>query len=148
MTETTTIRAGAITDLAFLLARANAISLEAASRTLRPFGLKPRSYSVLALAQSDHRPSQREIAEYLRLDPSQVVALVDSLQDRGLVTRETDESDRRAKVVVATEEGAELLALADVEVGRAEEELLAVLDDAERAMLRRLLDRIAFPDEF
>lgn len=147
MTETTSIRAGAITDLAFLLARANAISLEAASRTLGPFGLKPRSYSVLALALSDHRPSQREIAEYLRLDPSQVVALVDSLQDQGLVARETDETDRRAKVVVATTEGARTHARAAVEVRRAEEEVLAVLDDVERAMLRKLLDRMAFPGD-
>ncbi|OCG73304.1 MarR family winged helix-turn-helix transcriptional regulator [Microbacterium sediminis] len=134
-----------IDDLSFLLARANAVSLEAASAALRPFGLKPRSYSVLALALSDHRPSQREIAEYLRLDPSQVVALVDDLQSRGLVERETDPSDRRAKVVTATVDGARLFATAGARVRQAEREVFGVLDDAERAMLRKLIDRVAFP---
>lgn len=140
-----TVSATAIDDVSFLLARANAVSLEAASEALRPFGLKPRSYSVLALSLSDARPSQRAIAEYLRLDPSQVVALVDGLEARGLVARETDPNDRRAKVVVATDEGASVYALAVAGVRRAEETVLAVLDDAERAMLRKLLDRVAFP---
>ncbi|WP_261167363.1 MarR family winged helix-turn-helix transcriptional regulator [Microbacterium sp. Marseille-Q6965] len=134
-----------IDDLSFLLARANAVSLEAASAALRPFGLKPRSYSVLALALSDHRPSQREIAEYLRLDPSQVVALVDDLQSRGLVERETDPTDRRAKVVTATVEGARLFATAGAHVRQAERDVFGALDDAERAMLRKLIDRVAFP---
>ena len=72
-------------DLSFLLARANALSLAAGNAALAQHGLRVRSYSVLALAAGDARPSQRELAEFLRLDPSQVVALVDDLQARGLV---------------------------------------------------------------
>lgn len=139
--------AAMIDDVSFLLARSNAVSLEAASAALRPFGLKPRSYSVLALAVSGSRPSQREIAEYLRLDPSQVVALVDGLETGGLVLRETDPSDRRAKVVVATEEGEKVYAQALGAVRYAESRVLSVLDDAERAMLHKLLDMIAFPPQ-
>lgn len=136
-----------IDDLSFLLARANAVSLQAASAALRPFGLKPRSYSVLALALSGARPSQREISEYLRLDPSQVVALVDSLQEAGIVARETDDRDRRAKVVVATDEGARLYEEAGLAVRRVEDDVLGALDDGERAALRALLERIAFPGD-
>ncbi|MGO1409951.1 MULTISPECIES: MarR family winged helix-turn-helix transcriptional regulator [unclassified Microbacterium] len=134
-----------IDDLSFLLARANAVSLQAATAALRPFGLKTRSYSVLAMALSDEPPSQREIAEYLRLDPSQVVALVDGLQERGLVSRETDERDRRARVVVATQAGARLYADVDATVHGVEDEVLRELDASERALLRELLNRIAFP---
>ena len=70
-------------DLSFLLARANALSLAAGNAALGAYGLRVRSYSVLALAAGGRRPSQRELAELLRLDPSQVVALVDDLQARG-----------------------------------------------------------------
>jgi len=147
VTETGSIAVHAIDDLSFQLARANAVSMQTASAALRPFGLKPRSYSVLSLALADHRPSQREIAEYLRLDPSQVVSLVDDLQKRGLVAREVDQEDRRAKVVVGTPEGARLHAEASAATQRGEAELLRVLDDAETAMLRRLLLRVGFPDE-
>ena len=37
-------------DLSFLLARSNALSLAAGNEALRPFGLRVRSYPVLALA--------------------------------------------------------------------------------------------------
>ncbi|HET8896691.1 MAG TPA: MarR family transcriptional regulator, partial [Protaetiibacter sp.] len=92
-------------DLNFLLARANALSLAASNAALARHGLRVRSYSVLALAVDDTRPSQRDLAAFLSLDPSQVVALVDDLQGRGLVRRETDPADRRTNVVVATAEG-------------------------------------------
>ena len=66
------------------------MALAAGNASLAEHGLKARSYSVLALPASDARPSQRELAEFLRLDPSQVVGLVDGLQARGLVRREPD----------------------------------------------------------
>ena len=134
-------------DLSFLLARANALSLAAGNAALAPFGLKARSYSVLALAVDlDVRPSQRGLAEYLRLDPSQIVALVDDLQRRGLIERRPDPADRRANVVVATDAGRALHSRALAAAERAEHELHAALDDDERAQLARLLRRIAFAD--
>lgn len=132
-------------DVSFLLARANALSLGAGNAALAPFGLRVRSYSVLALSVGDARPSQRELAEYLRLDPSQVVALVDDLQRRGYVRRETDPSDRRANVLVATPDGEACFAQARVAVRDAEQRLHAGLRDTDRARLSELLRQLAFP---
>ncbi|MFL0410737.1 MarR family winged helix-turn-helix transcriptional regulator [Microbacterium paludicola] len=132
-------------DTAFLLARANARSLAATHAGLADHGLRVRSYSVLALAVAEARLSQRDIAEYLWLDPSQVVSLVDDLQRRGLVTREPDENDRRAKVVVATEAGRRLHRDAARSVAERERETLETLDAAEQQRLRELLLRLAFP---
>jgi DNA-binding MarR family transcriptional regulator len=132
-------------DISFLLARANALSVSAGNAALSVQGLRVRSYSVLALAVGSARPSQREIAEYLRLDPSQVVALVDQLQARGLVRREPDPVDRRANVVFATEDGQALYKEASASAGAAEAELHRALTDAEREQLSALLRRLAFP---
>jgi DNA-binding MarR family transcriptional regulator len=132
-------------DLSFLLARANALSLAAGNSALSLLGLRVRSYSVLALAAGSSRPSQRELAELLRLDPSQVVALVDELQARGLVVREPDPTDRRANVVVATEEGRALRDLASESARSAEEALHDDLSREERVLLTELLRRLAFP---
>ena len=132
-------------DLSFLLARANALSLAAGNAALAEHGLRVRSYSVLALAASSARPSQRELAEFLRLDPSQVVALVDDLQLRGLVVREPDPRDRRANVVVATAEGRELHAAAAESARSAEHRLHDDLTPIERDQLGDLLRRLAFP---
>lgn len=131
-------------DVSFLLARANAVAGAAASAALKAFDLKVRSYAVLALAGSDARMNQREIAEYLRLDPSQVVALVDDLQKRGLAAREPDTRDRRTNVVTSTTEGESLLAEARTAVAEAEHRAQAPLTRIERDMLSHLLRRVAF----
>jgi DNA-binding MarR family transcriptional regulator len=49
--------------------------------------------------------SQRELAEHLHFDASNVTDIVDRLEARGLVTRTVDPSDRRIRRVVPTAEG-------------------------------------------
>ncbi|WP_344065830.1 MarR family winged helix-turn-helix transcriptional regulator [Microbacterium pumilum] len=132
-------------DLSFLLARANALALAAGNLALAGHGLRVRSYSVLALVVDEIRPSQRDLAAFLRLDPSQVVALVDDLQERGLVRREANPADRRTNVVVATTEGRELFGAAQRDTRAAERELHAHVAPAQRAALSELLELIAFP---
>jgi DNA-binding MarR family transcriptional regulator len=134
-------------DFSFLLARANALSLAAGNAALSMHGLRVRSYSVLALAAGSRQPTQRELAELLRLDPSQVVALVDDLQKRGLVTRKPDPSDRRVNVVVATEDGRAAHGAASRSVAAAQDaQLLDNFSDSERTQLAELLHRLAFPE--
>ena len=133
-------------DLSFLLARSNALSLAAGNVALARHGLRARSYSVLALAAGDTRPSQRELAEFLRLDPSQVVSLVDDLEARGLVRRASDPADRRTNVVTATAEGRAHFEAAQVAARTAEQELHSALTVEEREQLTSLLRTIAFPE--
>ncbi|MET0798509.1 MAG: MarR family transcriptional regulator, partial [Rhodococcus sp. (in: high G+C Gram-positive bacteria)] len=70
-------------DIGFLLTRAGTSLTAAAKTALAPFELRVRSYSVLALA-CEHADGlgQRQLAEELGLDPSQIVALVDDLEVR------------------------------------------------------------------
>ncbi|WP_344780482.1 MarR family winged helix-turn-helix transcriptional regulator [Microbacterium kribbense] len=130
-------------DLAFLLARANSLSLAGANAALAQEGLKVRSYSVLALAASDERPTQRELSEFLRLDPSQIVALVDGLQRRGWVSREPDPQDRRVNVVVATDAGRAACERAHARVTEHQRGHFDMLTDDERALLTSLMRRLA-----
>src|SRR6478736_3645848 len=142
------LQASALTDdVSFLLARANAIALAAGNAALVEHGLKARSYSVLVLTSGVARPSQRELAEFLRLDPSQVVSLVDELQSRGLVERTPDPRDRRANVVVATDAGRSLVATARESARAAEERVHGQLSADDRETLGALLRALAFPEE-
>ncbi|RXZ67726.1 MarR family winged helix-turn-helix transcriptional regulator [Agromyces albus] len=133
-------------DPIFLLARASALAIAAGNASLAEHGLKARSYAVLALAASDARPTQRELAEFLRLDPSQVVALVDGLQARGLVRREPDPSDRRANVVVITDDGRDMFARARISAHAVEQQLHSALGDESRERVMELLRALAFPE--
>lgn len=132
-------------DLSFLLARATAISMSAGNRALTPFGLRVRSYSVLATCADGQRPTQRAIADYLRLDPSQVVALVDDLESRGFVQRTVGARDRRSKAISCTPAGREVFVGAREALKEAERTLHADLSPDERLALSALLPRLAFP---
>lgn len=126
-------------DVGFLLAKLRAGGSIVSNRALAEFDLKERSYSILILANSGLDPTQRELADFLSLDPSQIVALVDELEKRKLVARAPGKQDRRAKTVTATPKGSQLLAQAAIAASRAESEVLAALDDGEVAQLRALL---------
>lgn len=131
-------------EIEFLMARARAVGTAHANEVLAGVDLKARSYAVLSLACSDSKPTQRELAEFLSLDASQIVALVDGLQDRGLIMREPDPNDRRSNVIVSTADGRALCAQASKLVAQAEAKSLGALTDAERNQLRELLSRVAF----
>lgn len=126
-------------DAGFLLAKLHAAGSVLNNRALAQFGLKERSYSVLALATSELEPTQREMAEFLSLDPSQIVALIDELEQRGLVIRAPGRLDRRAKIVSATEDGSSVFRQAEAAARAAESTALAGLTDAEAGELKGLL---------
>lgn len=133
-----------VNEIEFLAARARSLGSVNANAMLASLDLRVRSYSVLAMACSDSEPSQRELADFLRLDPSQIVSLVDALEQRGLVFRTTDPRDRRSKVIRPTAAGRRLHKRAAAAVRAAEDTSLAQLDGAERDQLRVLLRKIAF----
>lgn len=130
-------------DLAFLMARANAISVGSANAALAEHGLKVRSYSVLALAAAETRPTQKELSEFLKLDPSQIVSLIDQLETAKLVRREPNPGDRRANVVVATEEGHALYEQARDATQAAEQSAFAALSAGNLVTLAALVRKIA-----
>lgn len=138
--------AGLTDDLGFLLSRASGLVVRATNAALTDHGLRVRQYSVLALAaDAEDGISQRDLAEQLGLDPSQVVLLVDELATAGLVERRPSPNDRRAKLVAATAEGRELRAAAAGRAAAGVQQQLRALSDDEQAILKALLQRAVVP---
>ncbi|PTT62184.1 MarR family winged helix-turn-helix transcriptional regulator [Arthrobacter sp. HMWF013] len=133
-------------DMGFLLAKLHAAGSVLNNRALADFNLKERSYSVLILSDSGLEPTQRELADFLSLDPSQIVALVDELEKRGLVVRAPGKQDRRAKTVTATAEGSKLLVEARKAAQSAEAEALERLSADEVATVKALLRKALWGD--
>jgi DNA-binding MarR family transcriptional regulator len=134
---------GLTDDLGFLLSRASGLVVRATNAALASSGLRVRQYSVLALAADrDDGISQRDLAEVLGLDPSQVVVLVDELAAAGLVERRPSPSDRRAKLVAATEEGRRLRTAAAERAEAGVQAQLRTLGEDEQHTLTALLRRV------
>ena len=85
--------------------------------------------------------SQRELAGRLGYDPSNITALADALEARGLVERRTDPSDRRVRTLVRTEEGERAAAALEERLLRPPESVTA-LSPSEQHMLLRLLRKV------
>lgn len=131
-------------EIEFLLARARALGSSRANERFSEIGLRARGYAVLSLAASGLNPTQRELASFLCLDASQIVALVDALEQKGLVVRQPAPNDRRTNVIQATQQGQELYAQARVVSAAADQDALSALTASERETLRALLSKVAF----
>ncbi|GAA3724352.1 DNA-binding MarR family transcriptional regulator [Spinactinospora alkalitolerans] len=135
-------------DIGFLLSRASGAVARSASKALAPLGLRVRSYSVLMLAgEGTAGVTQRRLAATMGLDPSQIVALVDDLETRGLVTRTPDPADRRNKLITATDEGHRVREDAQQRVDQAHDDYFDRVPHESLDELRHALRRIAFPDD-
>jgi DNA-binding MarR family transcriptional regulator len=137
-------RPSALTDdVGFLLSRASGLVVRASNVALAAHGLRVRPYSVLLLS-CDAREglSQRELADVLGLDPSQVVLLVDELTAAGLVERQVSSTDRRTKLVSATDAGRAVREAAARDVEDALAAQLGDLSADERGQLQGLLTRL------
>lgn len=133
-------------DIGFLLARASGLVVRITNAELGDHGLRVRHFSVLSYVCDRDGASQREIAAYLGLDPSPVVALVDTLEAGGLVERLPHPSDRRARLVAPTPRGREMREQAKKAVVAARERFLERLAPEEHDLLLGLLQRLAFTD--
>jgi DNA-binding MarR family transcriptional regulator len=133
-------------SIGLLLSLASAQGVATANAALRPVELSSRSYSLLEHVEAHEGVSQRGLADALRLDPSQIVALVDTLERRNLVERRPNPTDRRQRSVVATGLGRSTLARARALVDNSLDEVLRDLDQGERETLHRLLLRIVGPN--
>jgi DNA-binding MarR family transcriptional regulator len=96
------------------------------------------------LLELDQPLSQRQLARQLRYDPSNITALADALEARGLIERRPDPSDRRFRLVALTPAGERLRSDLGARLAQPVDGLarLSVKDQQE---LLRLL-RLAFGD--
>src|SRR5580692_2275585 len=102
-------------------------------------GFELYDYTLLAIVGEGARATQATIAEAMMLDPSRLVALLDSLEERGLVLRQRDPQDRRRHVVSITGSGLVELERLRAVLNELEDEFFAPLDAAGRAALFPML---------
>ncbi|HEX3392061.1 MAG TPA: MarR family transcriptional regulator [Solirubrobacteraceae bacterium] len=104
--------------------------------------LEPREFALLRAIAPAEGISQQALAEHLHTQPSRVVTMVDALEQRGLIERQPNPDDRRARELYMTEKGRKVLRSAFALAGELERRLCGGLSESEREQLLELLHRV------
>jgi len=128
---------------AFLLAQVGSHAARKFAERLAPLRLSPPHAGILRVLRKSGGLSQQGLAEVLHMHPSGLVAIIDELEERGLVKRQDSLDDRRTYELHLTDKGQ--VALRDISrVGQEHNEsLCATLSQREREQLSGFLQRIA-----
>jgi len=129
-------------SVGFLISQLGFVSSRRFHEALEPLGIGPRDFLLLRFVAASDGQSQHALAERLSVPPSRMVALVDHLEDAGLVERRPDPEDRRVRGLYLTRKGRGVLDRASKIAIDYETELCAGINREEREQLIDLLHKL------
>lgn len=130
-------------DFAYLLVQLGFHVARQFSERLAPLDLEPRHAGLLFRLAANEGLSQQAVGELLGLNPTRMVFLVDELEQRGLVERRRNATDRRSYALYLTALGRDKLRQVRACGSRHQDEIGASLIQAERIELTKVLRRLA-----
>jgi MarR family transcriptional regulator, lower aerobic nicotinate degradation pathway regulator len=92
-----------------LLRRCQQVALALFTEEAVELGFSPTQFSALAFIQIEPGIHQNVLGERIALDRSSVTKCVENLEGRGLIRREVDKNDKRARLLYVTTEGEAML---------------------------------------
>ena len=131
------------TDIAFLVAQLGAYAAERFGERAAALDFTRPQAGLLRLISREPGQSQQAVARRLGTPPSRLVALVDGLEQRGLIERRRNPGDRRNYALHLTAAGEQAIAALSQVASDHEQAITAPLTQAERAQLSKLLGKLA-----
>ncbi|HEY1639944.1 MAG TPA: MarR family winged helix-turn-helix transcriptional regulator [Streptosporangiaceae bacterium] len=137
----TTMATRTAPDLSYLLAHSSHVLATLMTAALAEIGLTSRGYCVLNHALGGEL-TQIELARLGDLDKTTMVVTMDELEAAGLAERHPAPGDRRARIVVVTEEGRRVAAAGARIVDGVHSAVLEALPEAQREVFVSALSRL------
>lgn len=109
-------------------------------------GLSMWGYSVLVALDRSAIRTQAALAEAIGADKTRIIAILDELQDKGLIERVPDPEDRRARLLAITKDGRRVKDATQAAIQRGEERWLGTLSAGDRATFLRVLQELSGVD--
>jgi DNA-binding MarR family transcriptional regulator len=125
-----------------LLIKLGRITMHRFSEALEPFGIRPRHVAALIELRDRGELTQQSLCGQLHLDPTNLVAILNELEQRGYATRRRDPEDRRRHLVEVSNKGIAVIEKVSEVMDGVEEELLDGFEAGEREEFEGLLTSI------
>ena len=129
-------------SIAFLLSQVGILASQRFARRIAEVGLHPPQFRVMNMIDAAEGRSQQAIAEAIGAPPSRMVAIVDELEEQGLVERRPHPGDRRVHALHLTKAGRKSLARGRKVAAEHEEELLRGFSPGDRKLLAAFLRKV------
>jgi DNA-binding MarR family transcriptional regulator len=126
----------------YLISRLGDFASKQFAARLATMDLTTRTWGAMNMLDHEGDVTQQQLGRAIGIDPSSMVSTIDELEAKGWVERRRHPTDRRAYALHITEAGRDTLTRARRLAAGTQNELLAPLDDAERAQLHDLLLRL------
>lgn len=137
-------RRGSLDDLiGFQLRVAQTRVFKDFEQSMETLGITPAGFSVLEVLRQNPGLTQSKLAEAVHLDRSSVVPLLDKLETKHLLYRQTSTKDRRNNHLYLSDEGTQILDASKERVAEHEARISRTLNREERKTLISLLARLA-----
>src|SRR3954447_24191087 len=115
------------------------ITMHRFAEALEPFGVRPRHVAALIELRDRGELTQQTLCGQLHLDPTNLVTILNELEERGYATRRRDPDDRRRHLVEVSKKGIAVIDKVSEVMDGVEADLLADFSPDERAQLEALL---------
>jgi DNA-binding MarR family transcriptional regulator len=129
-------------SLGYLLKHAHLQLSERSDKALAPLGIDSKELGILVVIAGPDPLSQQQVAQRLGVDRTTMVAMLDALEGKGIVSRHPQAEDRRRNVVELTEAGRGTFQRAIKARDGAERDYLASLGGPDSQQLRRSLKTV------
>ena len=104
-------------------------------------GMPMRDLIALSYLRDHHGCPQQDLVDVMTMDASNVVLVLNNLEERGHIARRRDPADRRRHRVEITDTGCDALERAEQAQRGVEEDVLQALNAQDRTILWALLTR-------
>jgi MarR family transcriptional regulator, lower aerobic nicotinate degradation pathway regulator len=122
-----------------LMIKLGRITMHRFTEALEPFGIRPRHVAALIELRDRGQLTQQALCGQLHLDPTNLVAILNELEQRGYATRRRDPEDRRRHLVEVSKRGIAVIEKVSAVMDGVEDELLNGFEPAQREQLEGLL---------
>lgn len=129
-------------NVGFLVNRTARMLREELGESLKPLALSVNEFVIMRMIELQLAETQQSVGERYGVDRTTMVEIVDRLEERQLLTRETNQQDRRTNRLRLTPKGRKTLSRAKRIAERAQKRFLEPLNEHERDILQSCLTKL------